>query len=110
MRLILMKEALSEVSIRMSEEKLADVAKIDEDKLGWSMTFLRAAENINLKTMKKCVDAYPYLKSLCNTEDPNFRTSNDFFRSRSMQSSWHAMQLIQNLPLFKATANFWTRR
>ena len=46
-----MKEALSEVSIRMSGEEIADVAKNDEDKLGWSMTFLRAAENINLKTM-----------------------------------------------------------
>ena len=30
-RLILMKEALSEVSIRMSGEELADVAKNDED-------------------------------------------------------------------------------
>ena len=98
-RFILMKEALSEVSIRMSGEELADVAKNDEDKLGWSMTFLRAAKNINLKTMKKCADAYPSLKSLCNPEDPNLRISNVF-----LQIKEHAVELACNAITSELTA------
>ena len=64
-----------------------------------SMTFLRAAENINLKTMKKCADAYPYLKSLCNPEDPNLRISNDFLQIKD-----HAVELARNAITSELTA------
>ena len=63
------------------------------------MTFLRAAENINLKTTKKCADAYPYLKSLCNPEDPNLRISNDFLQIKD-----HAVELARNAITSELTA------
>jgi len=63
------------------------------------MTFLRAAENINLKTMKKCADAYPYLKSLCNPDNLNIRISNDF-----LQIKEHAVELARNAITSELTA------
>ncbi|CAK0840351.1 unnamed protein product, partial [Prorocentrum cordatum] len=45
-RLLLLKEAIREITIRMADEQQIDVAHSAEDQVGWGMTFIRAAEKV----------------------------------------------------------------
>ena len=74
-RMLLLKQAIREVSITMGRQMRHDAAKTKEDKLGWTMTFLRAAEEVRLKTMEKCALAYPYLTGLVKHQNPNIRAN-----------------------------------
>ena len=42
------------------------------------MTFIRAAEKINLGVMRKCAVAYPKLATICNPADCNLRVRPEF--------------------------------
>ena len=77
-RLLLLKEAITEVTLRMSDEGQIDVAQEAEDKVGWTMTFIRATEKINLGVMRKCAAAYPKLATICNPADCNLRVRPEF--------------------------------
>ena len=55
----------------MATEHQVDVASSAEDKVGWTMTCIRAVEKINLKKMRKCVDAYPDLAEIIDPDNPN---------------------------------------
>ena len=50
-------------------------AETAEDKLGWAMTFLRAAEQGRIGTMLKCQAAYPHLATLCGAPHAELRLS-----------------------------------
>ena len=43
-RLLLLKEAITEVTMRMTQENQIEVAHESEDKVGWAMMFIRATE------------------------------------------------------------------
>ena len=62
---MLVKQAIRDVSL--------SIAKTMEDKLGWSMTFSRAAEDMILNVMEKCAPAYPHLKTLADYRNLNLR-------------------------------------
>ena len=44
-----------------------------DDKLGWVLSFIRAAEKINLARMRACAKAYPHITHFVNPEDPEAR-------------------------------------
>eukprot|EP00959_Pyramimonas_sp_CCMP1952_P154994 3242730-Pyramimonas_sp.AAC.1 len=62
----------------MADEQQIDVAHSAEDRVGWGMTFIRAAEKVSLSLMRKCALAYPRLCELCAVSDPNLRPRPDF--------------------------------
>ena len=90
-RLLLLKQAIRTVTNRMTSEYQEDVARIDDDKLGWKMAFIRAAEEVRLQKMQKRAKAYPHLQSFANCLNPNLRTS------PAMAVLWaHAVELARN--------------
>ena len=72
-RLLLIKRAISEVTSAMQADMKVDVAKHADDKLGWAIRFLRAAEHSRVGAMIKCSQAYPRLAVLVKCPDPNLR-------------------------------------
>ena len=53
-RLIVAKRAIATVTKRMQREHLIAEAQGTDDKLGWTMAYIRAAESINLSRMAQC--------------------------------------------------------
>ena len=89
-RLVLIKKAIREASWRTHAQSRAVAATNDSDKLGWTMRFLRAAEELRLHAMRKCAAAYAVLGTLVNIEDPNLRVSNGLRKVRD-----HALELAR---------------
>ena len=89
-RLLCLREAMWEVSVRMAEEDTIEVAHNTEDKVGWTMAFIRATEKGNLGSMQKCAKAYPVIKDLCNPDNPNLRTQPEFAAVRT-----HVLELAR---------------
>ena len=85
---MLLKEAIVEVTLRMADEKTIDVAHEMEDKIGWTMTCIRAIEKVNLNTVRKCVLAYPKIADIISPLDPNTRSLPSFVALKD-----HAVEL-----------------
>ena len=77
-RLLLLKEAIGEVALRMADEKTIDVAQEMEDKIGWTMTCIRAIEKANLNTVRKCVLAYHKIADIISPLGPYTRSLPSF--------------------------------
>jgi hypothetical protein len=90
-RLLLAKQAIREVSLTMGRERRHNVAQTEEDKLGWTLTFLRAAEDIRLFMMERCALAYPHLSTLVDFRNPNLRAGGGLEAVRN-----HAVQLARS--------------
>ena len=89
-RLILAKRAIAEVTRSMCKETEHQKAITSEDRLGWTMRFLRAAEGLRLRTMQKGVVAYPHLTKLAEYQDPNVRLRSGLTKVRE-----HAIELAR---------------
>ena len=63
-----------------------------EDKLSWTMVFIRAAENLAIGRMEKAATAYPHLASILPAGDPNNRIKEGFITIKN-----HAVELAQQL-------------
>ena len=76
-RLHLLKKAIIDTTWTMHEQDLqqgrvVQATEID-DKLGWTIRCIRAAEQNRNTMVKKCTKAYPHLATLVTTELPDFR-------------------------------------
>ena len=89
-RLLLLKEATREVAETMASEQQCIKAISAEDKLGWTLRLLRAAEEVQLTTMARCADSYPYLAELVNVKNPNARSGDGLRRVRE-----HALEFAR---------------
>ncbi len=89
-RLTLLKRAIRDVTEAMAEEKVEITANSVEDKLGWTIRFLRAAEEASLGRMARCAAAYPFLSELVACDDVNLRAGTSLNRVRD-----HALQLAR---------------
>ena len=78
------------VASTMQREGNLARAETPEDKLGWTVSFVRAAENVNLHQMRLCALAYPLLATYVPVEDPNAR-----LHARMAQIKDHALQLAK---------------
>jgi hypothetical protein len=72
-RLVLLKKALRDVTLSMGQRLRNDIAKTTDDKLSWTMMFIRAAESVQIRRMQKCTLAYPHLAKISDCRDPNLR-------------------------------------
>ncbi len=89
-RLLLLKEATREVAETMASEQQCIKAISAEDKFGWTLRLLRAAEEVQLTTMARCADSYPYLAELVNVKNPNARSGDGLRRVRE-----HALEFAR---------------
>jgi hypothetical protein len=89
-RLVVVKRAISTVTKHMHREHIVAEAAGTDDKLGWTMAYIRAIESIKLSRMSQCAKAYPYLASLVDPLNPNARIDPGMVRLRS-----HAVELAR---------------
>jgi hypothetical protein len=72
-RLHLLKIAIKEVSRSMHAGKQHDTSESTEDKLGWTLRFIRSAEDVRVDAMERCAVAYPALRDMAGDIGPNVR-------------------------------------
>ena len=90
-RLVLMKRAVRTVTYRMHKEGVVGNAERKDDQLGWTLSFIRAAEEVNLSRMASCARSYPSLATYIHHDDPNARSSAGMAKLRE-----HALQLAKD--------------
>ena len=93
-RLMLVKQAIADVTKKMQLESKVAQAESSDDKLGWTMRFIRAAEEVRMTTMRRCVAAYPHLRTLADPSDPNVRLGSGLEMLRH-----HAIELTRTAVL-----------
>ena len=68
-----------------------------DDKLSWTMIFIRAAETINLRRMERAAAAYPFITTLIPAGDPNARIHPNFQTLRNHAKDLAHQQLTDEL-------------
>ena len=78
----------------MEEDGEIETAETLEDRLGWTIRFLRAAEDVRLQVMERCAQAYPRLRDMADARNP-------LCRERGMLSPVraHAVELAREAAL-----------
>ena len=89
-RLLLAKQAIAEVTRKVQLETKEALAESCDDRLGWTMRFIRAAEELRMGKMRRCANVYPHIATLANPEDPNLRISAQLNELRQ-----HALELAR---------------
>ena len=89
-KLVLMKKAIREVTLTMGKERRREQSKSTDDKLGFTIRFLRAAQEVRMRSMENCVPEYPFLVTLADHRDPNIRSSRKIAAVRA-----HALELAR---------------
>ena len=95
-RLEIFKEAMWDVATRLQNEAPPE-ATSNEDKLTWTMVFIRAAESINIKRMERAAAAYPQIESFVPAGDPNARVHQNFFELKNHAAELARSQLTDEL-------------
>ena len=90
MRDLVLKDAIKEVSGRIQGEGHTKSCEDTEDCLGWTMSMIRAAEEVNVSKMEKCVRAYPKIRELVRGADPGIRNNGGLGKLRG-----HAITLAR---------------
>ena len=72
-------------------------ADSNDDKLSWTMVFIRAAETLNIRRMERAAAAYPYITSLIHPGDPNARIHPNFQALRNHAKDLAHQQLTDEL-------------
>ena len=90
-RTIILKRAMRTVAQTMHREGVIVQKMERDDQVGWTMSFLRAAEEVNLTRMQKCAQAYPYIATQVPPNDPNARLHRGMAALRE-----HALQLTKD--------------
>ena len=74
-QMVLLKEAMTGTAETLLQEgALRPPAQTFTDKLGATMRFIRAAERVNLRTMRLCAQEYPHISTLVDHDSPGART------------------------------------
>ena len=88
-RLLLLKQAIKHVTHSMAAENQEYMAQTHDDKYGWTMRIIRAAEENSLGKMEKCIKAYPHLGTIIHAR-PDVRTSEEMNAVRK-----HAIEMAR---------------
>ena len=73
------------------------LASTTDDKLSWTMIFIRAAETINIRRMERAAAAYPFISTLLQAGDPNARIQPNFLTLRNHAKDLARQQLTEEL-------------
>ena len=89
-RLLLTKKAMHKVSNNMTQDHIFAEATNNDDKLNCTLSFIRAAQNINLSKMYRKYLEYPHIGTFVNPKNPNIGNTQGF---RELQN--HAVTLAK---------------
>ena len=93
-RLFFFKQAIREVTETIAQEQVVKQPRADtmetDDKVGWAMRLLRAAEKGRARIILRCTQAYPYLGQLVNPYDLKIRSNGTLDKMRD-----HALSLTR---------------
>ena len=89
-RLVLLKRAIREVSECMQQEGSAPSSTEPEDRLGLTMAYLRAVEDLHIDRARRLAQAYPHLRTLV---DPDALAAHEHAGLRLIRD--HAVELAR---------------
>ena len=72
-------------------------ANSTDDKLSWTMVFIRAAQTINIRRMERAAAAYPFISTIVHAGDPNARIHPNFQTLRNHAKDLAHQQLTDEL-------------
>ena len=99
--MVLPKEAMTGTAEALLQEgAMRAPAQTFTDKLGATMRFIRAAERVNLRTMRLCAQEYPHISTMVDPANPEARTHGGMTALRR-----HAVELAQK-PLMDEMRDF----
>jgi len=97
-QLVLLKKAVHTVTRRMHKEGLTAAPESTGDKLGCTLSFIRAAEDLNMHRMRRCAQSYPELARYVHPDNPNARLGSGMHQLRE-----HALELARTEVTQEAT-------
>ena len=95
-RLELLKQSMWEVATTLQQDA-PPLANSTDDKLSWTMVFIRAAQTVNIRRMQRAAEAYPFITTLIQAEDPNARIHPNFQTLRNHAKDLAHQQLTDEL-------------
>ena len=95
-RLELLKQAMWDAATTLQHDAPPEAETL-EDKLSWTMIFIRAAETLNIRRMERAAAAYPHISTLIQTGDPNARIHPNFQSLRNHAKDLAHQQLTNEL-------------
>ena len=95
-RLELLKQSMWDVASTLQHDTPPQ-ANTTDDKLSWTMIFIRAAETINIRRMERAAAAYPFITTLIQAGDPNARIHPNFQALRDHAKDLAHQQLTDEL-------------
>ena len=100
-RLYLLKEAIKQVSGQMETEASRTAAKNPvtetDDQLGWTIRFIRAAEEDRQSGMERCCQAYPHLRTLVGNIGHNIRLHGNLRRCKDHAVDLYRTQVLEEM-------------
>ena len=82
---------------RNLQQETPPEAKSVDDKLSWTMIFIRAAQTLNIRRMERAAAAYPYITTFVQARDPNARIHPNFRELRNHARDLAHQQLTDEL-------------
>lgn len=96
-RLQLLKRAMRIAAEELQAARATATEDAIEDRLGWTLRFLRAAEAIRLNAMERCAKAYPVLRTLADPANPLLREGAGLEAVRAHAVALTRDQVLQEL-------------
>ena len=89
-QLVLIKRAMHTTAKGVALESAEKLKHGMDDKLGWVLSFIRAAEKVNMTRMAACAKAYPHIATFVAPSNPEARSTRGMWELRG-----HAVQLAR---------------
>ena len=83
-RLILVKRAMHTVADGMRREEAETRANGTDDELGWVLSFVRAAERVDVSRTRRRAREFPKISENVNPENPEARTRPSFWKLKDL--------------------------
>ena len=100
-RLQLLKDAIGLVTKQMEAEEARKsagaTATETDDQLGWTIKFIRAAEEDRKGGMKRCKKAYPFLNALIDAKAKDIRIHGGLQKVRDHAIELHRTQILEEM-------------
>ena len=81
-KLVLVKKAMHTASKSLKLEAGNALNTTPEDRKGWMLAFIRAAERVNLRRMKECAQACPEIYEYASPHNPEARSTPGIWKLR----------------------------
>ncbi len=100
-RLQILKDSIQEVTRQMEKEAHLNAAVMPatetDDQLGWTIRFIRAAENNRRHTMDRCCRAYPEIHKLIQGASDDLRQHGGLLKVKQHAVELYRLQMLEEL-------------